>query len=469
MYFKLIGHDHSYGVENILQIFYPLERNLELKEAYTDYTYYLESELTETYATARLIKDGEVEGVYTSGINANYLGLSLSEQKIIDRAIKESIYTLMRKHTRKTSPWGLLTGIRPVKLVREIAQSHSPAEVKAFLTDFSLVSEKKADTAIRIFNNQESILRQNRDGDYNLYFGVPFCPTKCAYCSFAAYAINDEKCERYVQALIKEMSIVAEQVKGRGINSVYFGGGTPTSLTPVQLDLVLKNLTTYFDLSNITEFTVEAGRPDTIDRERLSVLKDYPVTRISINPQTTKQATLDLIGRHHTVEDFYRAYELSRQMGFMDINADVILGLTDETPEDVERTMKAMMELSPENLTVHTLAVKRASRLKEELDKHHLAKAQEIERMQEIVEAYVSEVYEPYYLYRNKNTLGNVENIGYAKPGHFSQYNIQMMEDVQDIVAMGCASVSKYITGTKINRVSHPKDVDLYIQRMMAR
>lgn len=464
MYFKLVNHRNSHGVESMLQIFYPLARHLEAVEG-EKYPELLESGVEGTEAYAKLYQGGRLIATQTSKIDETN-PYSQRPQKLIDREIKYTVYQLLSLHTGQSSPWGLLTGIRPVKLVRETRALNSEVKTHEFLTQVACVSEKKAQTALQIYRNQTEILSQNRAGDFNLYIGIPFCPTKCVYCSFAAYAMNGEKCRRYVEALLHEMTIVADKMKGRGINSVYFGGGTPTSLAPEDLERVLSNLTKYFDLSNIREFTVEAGRPDTINGEKLAILKKYQVTRISINPQTTKQATLDTIGRHHTVEDFYAAFALSRSMGFDNINTDVILGLTGETPEDVEKTMSDLVKLSPENITVHTLAIKRASRLKEVLEEHQLAQARDIEKMQEIVERYMADGYEPYYLYRNKNTLGNVENIGYGKAGFFSQYNIQMMEDTQDIVALGCASVSKYLDGTKITRKSHPRDVDEYIRRI---
>lgn len=272
----------------------------------------------------------------------------------------------------------------------------------------------------------------------------------------------------YVEALEREIHYVKEAFAGKKLNTIYFGGGTPTTLPPVYLDRILRDITEGFDLSSLKEWTVEGGRPDSITPEKLQVMRQYPVDRISINPQTMKQATLDLIGRRHTVEDVKRAFGMARKAGFDNINMDLIIGLPQERVEDVAYTMEEIKALNPDNLTVHTLAIKRASRLNTEKEQYgHLYLERNTSAMMDITAKGAAEMgMEPYYLYRQKNMSGNLENVGYAKPGKEGIYNILIMEEKQSIVALGAGSVTKRVKPDGvIERASNVKDVEQYLTR----
>lgn len=301
--------------------------------------------------------------------------------------------------------------------------------------------------------------------------GIPFCPTRCLYCSFTSYPIDiyKTKVDGYVEALIKELKFLGEKAQGKRLDSIYIGGGTPTSLTAEQLDKIMAAVSETFDLSNILEYTVEAGRPDTITAEKLKVIKKNGASRISVNPQTMNDETLRLIGRKHTVDDIKRVFYEARSIGHDNINMDLILGLPGEGEAEVKNTMEEIKKLSPESLTVHTLAVKRASRLKETLGEYDLAKAMLMENILGLSAKGAAEMgLAPYYMYRQKNMLGSFENVGYAKKGFESIYNVVIMEETQSIYAAGAgASTKLYDPETdRIERIFNVKNVDEYIGRI---
>ena len=309
-----------------------------------------------------------------------------------------------------------------------------------------------------------------------MYVGIPFCPTTCLYCSFTSYPIGKwkDRTQEYLDALFKELDYVAEKKKGCTLDTVYFGGGTPTSLSPEDLDQLITKLKATFDFSTVQEFTVEAGRPDSITREKLEVLKKHGVGRISINPQTMKQDTLRLIGRRHTVEDVVDRFKLAREVGFDNINMDLIMGLPEETLDDVRRTMEQVAELAPDNLTVHSLALKRAARLnmfKEDYKDYKIINTQE---HMDLCAEYCHQMgLSPYYLYRQKGMAGNMENVGYAKPGKAGVYNVLIMEERQTIVACGAGASTKRVWpqpnadgAHRIERCENVKDVGLYMKRI---
>ena len=478
MNYQLTGHSNHYVVENTIQIFFPFEQCMA--RTATELTY-VESGVTPTETYATLFVAGREVAHHRIPPTTGFYDWAV--EKIADRDIKHCVYQVLANHTGKSSPWGLLTGIRPIKLVRAINE-RAPGQAYTYLSQFYGVSEGKARQAVSTYTNQQRIIDSltptvmeghPSTHDVNLYINIPFCPTKCSYCSFTAYAIDYDKTERYMDALLNELTSKAELIASRRINSVYIGGGTPTSITSEKMERLLSAITERFDLSTITEFTVEAGRPDTINERKLAVMKRYGVSRISINPQTTNPATLEALGRHHSVDDFYRAFTLARAMGFDNINTDIIIGLTGETVADVERTMQDILPLQPENITVHTLAIKKGAKLRDvtltgasdDLE----AQARQVEAMQAMAERYL-QGYEPYYLYRNKKTLGNTENIGYAKASpvagepspYIANYNIQTMEDIQDIIALGCGAVSKTVTKDGISRTANNKDLDGYLR-----
>lgn len=391
--------------------------------------------------------------------------------------LKRMVYLMFSRIVGgEEKPWGTLTGIRPIKLpMSMIEEGHSDEEVARKLKSEYLISDEKCDLSIQIAHKERALLDQlDYEDGYSLYIGIPFCPTTCLYCSFTSYPYDKwaSRMDEYLDAVEKELEFVKMHFQGKKLNTIYFGGGTPTTLSAEHLDRILGKVTDSFDLSHLKEWTVEGGRPDSITPEKLAAIRRYPVDRISINPQTMKQETLDLIGRRHTVEQVKEAFWMARDAGMDNINMDLIIGLPQEREEDVRRTMEEIQALNPDNLTVHTLAIKRASRLNIDRDKYgDLYLERDTERMMEITAQGAAAMgMDPYYLYRQKNMSGNLENVGYARPGKEGIYNILIMEEKQSIVALGAGSVSKLVVpqehGALINRASNVKNIEQYLDRV---
>ena len=383
--------------------------------------------------------------------------------------VKRQIYRDLAKETGKSPKWGVLTGIRPVKLAGEIAdRGEDPKEVlmRDYLTD-----ETKADLAKEILDYQREVAGKPEPKSLSLYIGIPFCPTRCLYCSFTSNQVEPDQMGPYLEALYKEIAFAGAAAADAGyrLETVYFGGGTPTSLSASQLDELLSRVGDAFALGGVREYTVEAGRPDTITRDKLMALQDHDVDRISINPQSMKQETLDLIGRRHTVEDVYRAFELASKAGIEVINTDLIAGLPGEDEEDFARSLDEIIHLGAGNITLHTLAVKRASRLKE-MDENFNYRDEELrERM--LISAHEtlrSKGYQPYYLYRQKHTSGNTENTGFARDGNVGLYNIRIMEEAQSNLALGAGGISKvyFPEENRLERVANVSNYEIYIDRI---
>lgn len=388
-------------------------------------------------------------------------------------AWKRFIYELLARYTGKTLPWGILTGIRPTKLVYEmLEQGIEEQSIYRRMREEYLCSEPKISMSIRIAERELELLRKmDYRNRYSLYIGIPFCPTTCLYCSFPSYSISkfSNQVEDYLSALYKEIEYASTCFSDKKLTTVYFGGGTPTTLTPVQLDSLLSKVKKHFDFTHVMEFCVEAGRPDSITKEKLLVMKKHGVDRISINPQSMQQKTLDIIGRRHTIEDIEKAFHMARETGHDNINMDIIIGLPGENPEDVADTLRQIRELNPDSLTVHTLALKRAARLNIEKDNYSELGASEVPRMMEETIHYCDENdYLPYYLYRQKNMADNLENIGYARYGKEGLYNILIMEEKQTILALGAGATSKFVfhEENRIERVDNVKSITDYISRI---
>ncbi len=393
---------------------------------------------------------------------------------------KQFLYQCLKQHTHRELPWGNLTGIRPTKIAYGmLEEGKCEEEILAFYRKKHFVSEEKSRLSIDIAKRERALLSGlHYEQGYSLYLGIPFCPTTCLYCSFTSYPIAGFRrlVERYVDCLIREMEVVSALCAEKTLDSVYIGGGTPTTLEPEQMDRLLTRLRELFDFSQVKEFTVEAGRADSITEDKLRVLYRHGVSRISVNPQTMKQKTLDLIGRQASVEQVYAAYELARKVGFTNINMDLILGLPGEGPEDVQQTIDRVAELGPDSLTVHSLAVKRASRLNRWIQENGVSLLNNTEETMRIAAEGADRLgMKPYYLYRQKNMSGNFENVGYALPDKYGLYNVLMMEEVQSIVALGAGSISKRVSrsaaedgseSTLIERSENIKDVTLYVQNI---
>lgn len=387
--------------------------------------------------------------------------------------IKRRLYALLVLRTGRLLPWGTLTGIRPTKIVMtRLDEGMSSKEAALYMKRTYFTGDDKIDLAMRTALHERELLKTiDRDGGYSLYIGIPFCPTTCLYCSFTSYPIGRwrDRTPLYLKALFHEMEAVARQMEGKVLDSVYFGGGTPTSLEPGELDWLLTRLEHTFDLNRIRELTVEAGRPDSITGEKLKVLRDHGVTRISVNPQTMQQRTLDLIGRRHTVEMVKDCFHMARDMGFDNINMDLIVGLPEENLEDVRDTMEQIRALGPDSITVHSLAIKRAARLNTMREVYKDLKIVGTQEMIDLTARHAREMgMEPYYLYRQKNMAGNFENVGYARPGKACLYNILIMEEQQTIIAVGAGTTTKRLFRgeNRIERAENVKDVEQYIGRI---
>ena len=387
--------------------------------------------------------------------------------------IKRRLYVLLMGETGKQLPWGTLTGIRPTKIaMTKLAEGALPEEIFRYMKETYFTSDEKIRLSIEIAQRERQLLSAiDYKNGYSLYIGIPFCPTTCLYCSFTSYPIGKwkERTGEYLEALFREMDYVAEEKRGCTLDTVYFGGGTPTSLSPEDLDILITRLKKTFDFSTVQEFTVEAGRPDSITREKLQVLKNHGVTRISINPQTMKEETLKLIGRRHTVEDVKERFQMAREMGFDNINMDLIIGLPEEGLEDVRTTMEEVKALAPDSVTVHSLAIKRAARLNTMKEVYKDLKITNTQEMIDLTAQYAREMgLEPYYLYRQKNMAGNFENVGYAAPGKACIYNVLIMEEQQTIIGCGAGTTTKRLfpEENRIERVENVKDVEQYISRI---
>ena len=395
------------------------------------------------------------------------------DRKMTKDRLKQGVYQLLRRLTGKELPWGTLTGIRPTKLVMGMIESGmTNPQIAQFMREEYYVSPQKAALGITIANREREILKEiDYENGYSLYVGIPFCPSICLYCSFSSYPYRqwEKRVGEYVDALKHEICEVSKMMKGRTLDTVYLGGGTPTTLPPEYLDEVLTCIEEHFPCDGLHEYTVEAGRPDSFTREKLLAIRKHPVTRISVNPQTMNQKTLEIIGRRHTVEDTVNAFYLARECGFDNINMDLIVGLPGEGKDEVSHTLEEIRKLDPDSLTVHSLAIKRAARLNMFRDQYQ---EMTFENNQEIMDMTTWCAYDmgmgPYYLYRQKNMAGNFENVGYAKVDKAGIYNILIMEEKQPIIALGAGGSTKLVFdhGQRIERVENVKDVTNYISRI---
>ena len=392
----------------------------------------------------------------------------LAEKRQLKRAAKTGCFLLMREMTGVAPPWGSLTGIRPTRLMYELREQGLEGEAaRRAMEETFFVSPGKARLLSDILAMQEGLI-DTPDNEYDLYIGIPFCTTRCAYCSFASGELGKgELVEPYLDALRREMALDAALMNELGLRlrAAYMGGGTPTALTAPQLDGLLREANRLFP--GAREWTVEAGRPDTIDRDRLQALLDNGVARISVNPQTFSDETLRVIGRAHTARQTVEAYELARSMGFRHINMDLIAALPGEGEDDFFRSLARTIELAPESVTVHTLAIKRSSRLHEQgysqVDAGTAARMVDGAR-----HALARAGYAPYYLYRQKYMAGNLENVGYARPGYACLYNIDNMEETTRILAQGAGAITKWLfpRERRIERAPNLRNIHQYIERV---
>ena len=386
-------------------------------------------------------------------------------------AIKREIFHKLSTSTGLRPEWGILTGIRPVKLCGELIDTHGLDEARRVLKNEYLIDDNKIDVIVKMYGYQIASFGKAKENSVGMYIGIPFCPTRCLYCSFISSQAENEKLEAYVDTLIEEIKAIGLRLDNSEfhIESLYIGGGTPTTLNENQLNRLLDAINKYLDIHSIKEYTIEAGRPDTINLEKLKIIKTHGCERISINPQSMKPETLVTIGRSHTPLEIEKAFELAHSLDFNSINADLIAGLPGEKLSDFDASLEKIIGLGADNITIHSLAVKRASRLKDEDPAFHYKQSSITNSMTaKGFETLCNRGFEPYYLYRQKHMAGAGENIGYCKPEKAGLYNIRIMDEHQSILALGAGAISKrfYPEENRLERIPNVSNVGRYINRL---
>lgn len=432
------NHNFHFELENLTRLFFPNEKITVIRDFSEPQSPYIYTEVSDKITIS----------VNIGSFNKSETAVKKLTDDDNELVSVQLLYKLLCDFTGLTQPWGILTGVRPVKLLRRLAEESSEEQaVKKFEKDF-FVSNEKIALSRETEHNERKILELSKPESFSLYVGIPFCPSRCSYCSFVMASIEraEKLIEPYTKLLCEEIKRTAEIANKLGLRleTVYFGGGTPTTLSAEQLDTVLKTVNKSFDMSTCREFTVEAGRPDTIDIAKLFALKENKVDRISINPQTVNDEVLKTIGRKHTAQQFFDAFELARKCGFDNINTDLIAGLPTDTPESFKNSLDSIVRLNAECITVHTLCMKRASRLTTEGVTLDLQQARDAREMLAYTQNILGQnEYIPYYMYRQSRMVGNLENVGWSKKGFESLYNVYVMDETHTILACGSGGVTK--------------------------
>lgn len=432
------NHNFHFELENLTRLFFPNEKITVIRDFSEPQPPYIYTEVSDKITIS----------VNIGSFNKSETAVKKLADDDNELVSAQLLYKLLCDFTGLTQPWGILTGVRPVKLLRRLAEeSNEEQAVKKFEKDF-FVSNEKIALSRETEHNERKILELSKPESFSLYVGIPFCPSRCSYCSFVMASIEraEKLIEPYTKLLCEEIKRTAEIANKLGLRleTVYFGGGTPTTLSAEQLDTVLGTVNKSFDMSTCREFTVEAGRPDTIDIAKLFALKENKVDRISINPQTVNDEVLKTIGRKHTAQQFFDAFELARKCGFDNINTDLIAGLPTDTPESFKNSLDSIVRLNAECITVHTLCMKRASRLTTEGVTLDLQQARDAREMLAYTQNILGQnEYIPYYMYRQSRMVGNLENVGWSKKGFESLYNVYVMDETHTILACGSGGVTK--------------------------
>lgn len=449
----ILNHKFHYEIENLTRVFFPNEKIEIIKDVDIStqqpialaIVTKLNCEDAPNSISVQLIFDD-----YNNCCQVSSLCTEIDEETVAyqERIMAVTLFKMLSEYTGMTPPWGVLTGVRPIKLFRKMSSEYGLEYTKNYFKNKLLVSDEKISLAQETEKNEQAILQMSSDNSYSLYVSIPFCPTRCSYCSFVSQSVEKTKklIEPYVELLCKEIEYTAQIVKGLNLKleTVYIGGGTPTTLDAQQMSKLLSIINENFPMEHCKEFTVEAGRPDTITKDKLQAILQGGADRISINPQTMNDEILTAIGRKHTAQQTIDAFNLAREVGFNHINMDLIVGLPNESFESFKRTLQIITDLDPESITVHTLSMKRSSNLTAQgmqLLKHD---AEEAAKMHTYCKSLLAEKgLRPYYLYRQSRMVGNLENVGYAKQGNDGLYNVYIMDETHTILACGAGGVTK--------------------------
>lgn len=468
MYLICRNHDFLFEMENILRIFFPMEKIEQTEADLPDTDGVFSTVLEQAENGANLFASAQLYGktVHAQRFAAAEQVATADCEWLMASALCECLTEL----TGYKPPWGLMTGVRPSKLMRSYIEQYGKEKALDRFVNFLEVSPEKAALAVMVAEAEDSVVALSDENSVSQYASVPFCPSRCSYCSFVSHSVRQAArlIPDYTRLLCREIAENARIADELGLHtlSFYIGGGTPTSLTADQLKDITDAVSRSIDLSKVREYTVEAGRPDTITREKLQVLFDAGVTRISVNPQTFNDAVLSNIGRKHTVADFYTAFNTAREIGFDNINMDLIAGLPGDTPESFAESLRQAIALDPENITVHTLALKRSSELVTANEWHKAAR--DTVQMLDFASRMLTQAgYKPYYMYRQSKCIGNLENVGWCKPGKECIYNVYMMEEVHTVLASGGGAVTKLKDpcSAKIERIFNFKYPYEYVSR----
>ena len=452
MILKINGNINKYYVQTLCMVFFPgatfgesEQPGIDVPEVTVDV--YNDSEQTNVTAYVSIKLNDKLCEATESVSLSEEINFATHEAIAVGRAV----FAAGKELLGHTPPWGILTGVRPAKVANSILRSGKGIlKTKKVLRDEYFLNPQKAALAVSVANAEYKMMKKTPKNTCSLYISIPFCPSRCAYCSFVSYTTKRllSMVEDYLNALLLDIDDTMDTINKLGlrVSTVYIGGGTPTTLTAEQLERLLTKINQRVDVDNLLEFTLEAGRPDTITREKLLVAKKYGVTRVSVNPQTLNDDILKEIGRRHTVEDFFRAYELAKEIGFRDINVDLIAGLPGDDFKNFSETVDKIIELAPTNITVHTFCVKKASdALRNNSSVYSLSGGDAAKSVSYSQLKTKFAGYKPYYMYRQKNTVGNLENVGFSLEGHEGIYNVYMMEEFQTIFAVGAGAVTKLV------------------------
>ena len=456
----LIGNSFKYEIEAILKLFFNTARFSFISDR--------SCETEDSFVIAEIRDNKLIAEVRLSGSNIVSNSAPAGTDDENEFNLCRMLYHILCQKTGIIPPWGMMTGIRPVKKVIELMrQGLNKEEISQCLSSKYEISPSKLDIAYETAVNQLPILDKIDSSAVSLYVSIPFCPTRCSYCSFVSHSMDSaiKLMPDYIDALCRELNIISNIVRETNtkIDTIYFGGGTPTSISASDLRKIMETIADNFDLDNVREYSVEAGRPDTITEEKLRVIKDLGAQRISVNPQTLNDDVLKVIGRKHSGDDAVRAFELAKKIGFDNINTDLIAGLPTESAESFRNTLDKMIELGPQSITVHTLTLKRAANLFEQIEN---IKNPAAEMVDYSIKKLMGNDFLPYYMYRQKNTVDNLENIGYAKKGFECYYNIFIMDETQTILGAGCAASTKLVyPNGKLTRIHNYKFPYEYIRR----